>query len=255
MAPYPNEMVPLQIDLAIGSGRYLVHGGLTPLSPEANERADTAAGGTNVWSVSSGVRGPTRPTTRELEAIRADLVTQATGANVSIRRDHAIAIVNELLELRELTETTGRALRQLGGIARDADAPRWPFWRLSSCDCDVRHLVPCPAVEGAPTCLRRAASPLLEEERDAGRSAAVTDLRDPRELQGRAEGPDSPPAMTHPMPARSISPNGPRSGSPDRNRTAAGTVRMAWTVMPAARPGVGVGVMVASRRSRRRRPG
>ena len=49
-------------------------------------------------------------------------MTQATGANVTLRRDHAVAIVNELLELRELTETTGRALRQLGWIARDADA-------------------------------------------------------------------------------------------------------------------------------------
>ena len=72
--------------------------------------------------MSSVVRGPIRPTTRELEAIRADLVTQATGANVTIRRDRAIAIINELLELRELTETAGRTLRQLGGIARDADA-------------------------------------------------------------------------------------------------------------------------------------
>ena len=72
--------------------------------------------------MSSGVRGPARPTSRELEALRADLVTQCTGTSVSIRRDQAVAIVNELLELRELTETAGRALRQLGGIARDADA-------------------------------------------------------------------------------------------------------------------------------------
>ena len=72
--------------------------------------------------MSGVVRGPTRPTPRELEALRAALAPQATGAHVSIRRDQAIAILNELLELRELTETTGRALRQLGGIARDADA-------------------------------------------------------------------------------------------------------------------------------------
>ena len=50
--------------------------------------------------VSAVVRGPGRPTTRELEAIRADLVTQATGANVTLHHDHAVAIVNELLELR-----------------------------------------------------------------------------------------------------------------------------------------------------------
>jgi hypothetical protein len=63
-----------------------------------------------------------RPSKRELEAIRADLATQTSGALVSLRREHALAIVNELLELRELTETTGRMLRALGWIARDADA-------------------------------------------------------------------------------------------------------------------------------------
>jgi hypothetical protein len=118
----PKLIVPLQIDRAIDDRRYLIHGTANPALPRSARGARPRLRGTNVRSVSSVVRGPTRPTTRELEAIRADLVTQATGANVSIRRDHAVAIVNELLELRELTETTGRALRQLGGIARDADA-------------------------------------------------------------------------------------------------------------------------------------
>jgi hypothetical protein len=72
--------------------------------------------------MAGSVRGPVRPSTRELEAIRADLATQTSGAMVSLRREHAVAILNELLELRELTETAGRALRALGWIARDADA-------------------------------------------------------------------------------------------------------------------------------------
>ena len=67
-------------------------------------------------------RGPVRPTDRELAEIRADIVRSSNGINASVRREHAIAIINELLELRQLTVRLGRDLRELGAIARDNDA-------------------------------------------------------------------------------------------------------------------------------------
>ncbi|MCU1390664.1 MAG: hypothetical protein JWL72_4002 [Ilumatobacteraceae bacterium] len=68
------------------------------------------------------IRGPVRPTDRELAEIRADIVRAATGINASIRRHPAIAIINELIELRGLAVRLGHGLRTLGAMARDDDA-------------------------------------------------------------------------------------------------------------------------------------
>ena len=229
----PKLIVPLQIDRAIDDRRYLIHGTANPAFPEACEVCGHGCGERRsdpcpVWR--EGRRG------RRSRA-RGDPRRPGHPGNRREREhpprprrcDHQRAVGTG-----ELTETTGRALCQLGEIARDADAALAILGAPKQCDRDVRHLVPCPAVEGARTCLRRAASPLLEEERDAGRPAAVTNLRYSRDLRGTGRGSDSPPAMTHPMPARSISPNGPSSGSQDRKRTAAGTVRR-WLIQPVAR--------------------
>src|SRR5438094_4638784 len=57
--------------------------------------------------------------------------------------------------------------------------PRWLSGRPASGRCCEGHLVPRPPFELATAGLRRAAAPLLEEERHRGGHAAVADVERP----------------------------------------------------------------------------
>ena len=78
-----------------------------------------------------------------------------------------------------------------------------------------------------PPCFADAA-PLLEEEGDITVQALIAQGSTHSALIGRWFGPDSPPTMTHWMSERSRF-SGPRSGSADTKRTAAGTLRSSET--------------------------
>ena len=73
------------------------------------------------------------------------------------------------------------------------------------------------------------AAPLLEEERDARAAAAVAEVDGPSPGRAAAPGPLSPPAITQPIPSRSIGPRSSSSGSTESIRRPAGADRRCST--------------------------
>ena len=112
------------------------------------------------------------------------------------------------------------------------------------------HKVACRSIRGcsADDALGGAGRPiLLEEERHPRAQTVVADCSDPGRIErAMLPCPDSPPAITQSMPARSRPSSGPISGSHERKRTAAaGTARRsatraaAWQHAPRKRPSIG----------------
>lgn len=116
-----------------------------------------------------------------------------------------------------------------GGVERRAllTAPQGTSERLSGPEdrpLADGHLVPQLPVDLASVGLRCPPAPLLEEDGTAWARQVSRMPRTHASSIRRWRGPDSPPAITHPMPVRSSRSSGSSSGSQDRNRTAAGHV-------------------------------
>src|SRR3989475_6481377 len=66
-------------------------------------------------------------------------------------------------------------------------------------------LAPCPSVQNATACLRRATTNLFEEERNSKTQAGVSQLPDPLQVKGSVMNPAFP-ARDHPVDATEVDP-------------------------------------------------